>query len=268
MDLFSIKNKVVVVTGATGMIGRALVKGLMASECQIVALARNQEKISALLDEFSSDNLMGLSCDVTSETDLKSALDQILSKHGKVDALINAAGGNVPGATQLPNQPIFEISTDAIKEVMDLNLMGTVIPSKIFGEAMAEKNSGSIVNITSMANYQALSRVMGYSMAKSGVDMFTKWFACELARKFGDQLRVNAIAPGFFIGNQNRKLLLNDDDSLTERSEKVIAHTPMGRFGDVNELVGATQFLISEASSFITGIVIPVDGGFRAFSGV
>jgi NAD(P)-dependent dehydrogenase (short-subunit alcohol dehydrogenase family) len=184
-----------------------------------------------------------------------------------VDILVNAAGGNVQRA-RTDTQSVFEMPLDAFDEVVRLNLHGSVYPTLIFGEAMAEQRRGAIVNISSMASYQALSGVMGYSAAKAGIENFTRWMAVEMARRYGDRVRVNAIAPGFFIADQNRAVLINPDGSYTDRARAVIAHTPMGRFGAHAELNGAVQWLCSDAASFVTGVVVPVDGGFSAFSGI
>jgi len=270
MDLFSLKDKVVIITGGAGVIGGSLARHLAEQGCKLVVLNRSQEKINQRVAELKqiTPHVIGRVCDVLDRDQLQSTNDLILEEFGRIDVLINAAGGNIPGATQADAQSVFDLEIDAIDQAVDLNLHGTVYPSLIFGKTIAEGGAGSIINISSMATYSSISRVLGYSMAKSGVNTFTKWMACELARKYGDKVRVNAIAPGFFIGDQNRELLLNEDGSLTDRSKKVINKTPMGRFGDINELVGAVQFLCSDAASFITGVVMPIDGGFSAFSGV
>lgn len=259
-----------VITGGSGVIGGALSLHFAKEGAKVVILNRNLEKITKKvkeLQEFSPESF-GLVCDVLDAEGLHSVNKEILEKLGRIDILINAAGGNVSGATQLPDQNIFDLEIPAIDGVIDLNLRGALYPSLIFGKSIAEAGSGSIINISSMATYSAITRVLGYSIAKTGVNSMTQWMACEMAKKFGDQVRVNAIAPGFFIGEQNEKLLLNSDGSLTDRSKKVIANTPMGRFGKIEELAGAVQFLCSEAASFVTGVVLPVDGGFSSFSGV
>ncbi|MEO0332487.1 MAG: SDR family oxidoreductase, partial [Bacteroidota bacterium] len=193
---------------------------------------------------------------------------KILAQWGQIDVLINAAGGNMPGATVAPDQTVFDVSVDALRKVLDLNLMGSVLPTLVFGKSMAEQKSGSIINISSMAATHSITRVLGYSIAKAGIDMFTKWMATEMSLKFGDGIRVNAIAPGFFIGEQNRKLLTNEDGSLTERGKTIIQNTPMQRFGKAEELNGAVLYLCSDASMFVTGTISPIDGGFSSFSGV
>jgi NAD(P)-dependent dehydrogenase (short-subunit alcohol dehydrogenase family) len=192
-----------------------------------------------------------------------------LAKYGRVDILLNAAGGNMPGATISPEQTVFDLNISDLDKVTSLNFNGTVLPSMVFGEVMAKQRSGNIINFSSMAAMQSITRVLGYSTAKAAVSNFTAWMAMEMAMKFDGTVRVNAIAPGFFIGNQNRALLTNPDGSFTERGNKVINKTPMGRFGEARELVGAILFLASDkAASFVTGVVLPIDGGFSTFSGV
>lgn len=270
MRLFDIKDKVVVVTGGAGAIGGEIALHLSQMGCKLVIIGRDQEKIDQKVVQISkySPDAFGKSCDVLNAKELEATNEEIIRRLGKIDILINAAGGNIPGATQLPDQSVFDLQVEDIDQAIDLNLRGTLYPSLVFGRSIAENGSGSIINISSMATYSTISRVMGYSIAKSGVNSMTIWMAVEMARKFGDKIRVNAIAPGFFIGEQNRKLLIKEDGYLTERSEKIINNTPMGRFGEINELAGAVHFLCSDAASFITGVVLPVDGGFRAFSGV
>jgi len=206
---------------------------------------------------------MPVMCDVVDMEELICARTEILKRWKTIDILINCAGGNMPGANINPDQTFFDMNTEEWEKVLELNQNGTVYPCMVFGEVMAKKKKGSIINISSMATYSAMTRV-----AKSGMNIFTQWLATELAQKFGEGIRVNAIAPGFFIGDQNRAVLINPDGSYTERSYKVLAKTPMGRFGDISELNGIVQFLCSDAASFITGTIIPVDGGFSAFSGV
>ncbi|MFY0599344.1 MAG: SDR family oxidoreductase [Cyclobacteriaceae bacterium] len=270
MNDFSIKNKVTIITGATGVLGGSIARSFAEEGANLIVLGRNQEKLDATVEELRkiSPKVEGFICDVLDRNNLESVGDLILKSYNKVDVLVNVAGGNVPGATQKEDQRIFDLDLQDITQGIDLNLQGTIYPSLVFGKMIAESGNGSIINISSMAAYNSISRVMGYSIAKSGINSLTQWMACELASNYGDKVRVNAIAPGFFIGNQNKALLLKPDGSLTERSERVIHKTPMSRFGDINELNGAVQFLCSDAASFITGVVLPIDGGFSAFSGV
>ena len=193
---------------------------------------------------------------------------ELTASLGPIDILVNAAGGNVPGATLAPGNAIFDLPIQAIREVVDLNLLGTILPSQVFGAVMAAAGSGSIVNISSMTATRAISRVVGYSAAKAAVEQFTRWLAVELARSYGEGLRVNAIAPGFFIGEQNRALLIDDSGAPTERGAQIIAHTPAGRFGEADELAGTVVWLCSNSARFVNGVVVPVDGGFSVFGGV
>ncbi|MGC9341523.1 MAG: SDR family oxidoreductase [Bacteroidales bacterium] len=269
MNNFSIKDKVAIVTGGGGVLGSSIAKSFAEEGAKVVLLDIREDKLSEKIAELGSfGELTGLECNVLDKKSLENVCKSITHKWGCIDILLNIAGGNLPGATLLEDQSIFGMNIEDFDKVTNLNLKGTVLPSMVFGKEMAKKGSGSIINISSMATYSAITRVPGYSAAKSAVNSFTQWMATEMAQKFGDKIRVNAIAPGFFIGDQNRAVLLNPDGSYTERSNKVIAKTPMGRFGDINELNGIAQFLCSDAASFITGAVIPVDGGFSAFSGV
>lgn len=267
---FSVKNKIVVITGGSGVLGGSLAKSFAHAGASVVILGQTPEKVRASTAALQEINpkCKGYVCNVLEEEPLREVAKEIVSDFGTVDVLINAAGGNTPKATIADDKSLFDMNLSDFDFALQLNLHGTIYPSFVFGEIMAKKGRGSIINISSMAALSAITRVPAYSVAKTGVDGFTKWLATEMALKFGDKVRVNSIAPGFFIGDQNRKLLLNNDGSLTERSEKVIAKTPMRRFGDIDELNGAAQFLSSEAASFITGVVIPVDGGFSSFSGV
>ena len=194
--------------------------------------------------------------------------DEILEVFGQVDGLVNGAGGNRPGATVGPSEPLFGLDLTEYRQVLDLNLTGTLIPTLLFGENMAAHRSGSIINFSSAASAQAVTRVLGYSNAKAAVENLTRWLAVELAQRYGDGLRVNAVVPGFFIGNQNRALLLNPDGSRTERGERIIKNTPMGRFGEADEIFGAIHYLLAPASRFVTGTVLTIDGGFGCYSGV
>lgn len=268
--MFDLKNKIAVVTGGAGVLAGSISKSLLAAGVKVVLLDIREENVSARVTELKSisEHLIGLVSDVLSMEKLEQACQAIVEKWGRVDILINAAGGNMPRATLEETQTIFDMKMSDLDKVVDLNLNGSIYPSLVFGKVMAKQGEGSIVNVSSMATYSAITRVPGYSIAKTGINIFTQWLAMEMAMKFNEKIRVNAIAPGFFIGDQNRKVLINPDGSYTERSKKVIARTPMGRFGSIDELNGTVQFLCSEAASFITGVIIPIDGGFSSYSGV
>ena len=269
-SLFNIKEKVIAVTGAGGVLGGSISKSLSQSGAKIAVLDIRKENIDSQVHEIKAAGGMavGFYCNVLETSSLEEAAKKIIEKWNRIDVLINCAGGNVPGATLTPEQTIFDMKWEDWEKVVRLNQDGTIIPCLVFGKIMAKQRKGCIINISSMATYSALTRVPGYSVAKTGINIFTQWLATEMALKFGDQIRVNAVAPGFFIGDQNRAILINSDGSLTERSKKVLAKTPMGRFGDISELNGLVHFLCSDAAGFITGAIIPVDGGFSAFSGV
>ncbi|WP_206082092.1 SDR family oxidoreductase [Maribellus sediminis] len=270
MSIFDIRGKVAVVTGGSGTLGGSISKYLANEGVKVAVVGRTQENVDLRLGKIEKAGGigMGLVVDVLNVEELKQARETILKEWGRIDILVNTAGGNLPGATLTEDQTVFDMKIKDFNKVTDLNLNGTVYPSLVFGEVMGEQKSGSIINISSMATMSSITRVPGYSVAKSGVEIFTKWLAMEMATKFSEKVRVNAIAPGFFISTQNQKVLLNEDGSLTERSKKVIAKTPMGRFGSIDELNGAVHYLSSDAASFVTGTIIPVDGGFSSFSGI
>mgnify|MGYP003591972554 CR=1 FL=1 len=268
-ELFDIAGKVAIVTGGSGVLGSNISRSLLEAGVKVFIIGGHQENVDKVLDEFSSlGEVKGTACNVLDIEQVKKVKDEVLNLWGKIDILVNAAGGNIPGGTISDDKSIFDMKVEDMNKVVDLNLNGSVYPCLVFGEVMAKQGYGSIINVSSMATFAALTRVPGYSIAKSGIEIFTKWLAMEMATKFSEKIRVNAIAPGFFIGNQNRAVLINPDGSLTERSKKVLAKTPMKRFGDIKELNGAVQFLCSDAASFITGVVLPIDGGFSSFSGV
>jgi NAD(P)-dependent dehydrogenase (short-subunit alcohol dehydrogenase family) len=269
MTDFSLAGRVAVVTGGYGVLGGTIATGLAAAGARVAILGRRRDAADRKCDELraAGHEARTLVADVLDEESLRAARDERLDAWGQVDILLNAAGGNVARA-RTDKVPAFAMPMDAFSEVVNLNLHGTVGPSLIFGEAMAQGGRGSIVNVSSMAAMQAISGVLGYSVAKAAVENATKWLAVDLARRCSPALRVNAIAPGFFIAEQNRAVLLNADGSYTERATTIINRTPAGRFGRPEELVGAVVFLCSEAAAFVTGVVIPVDGGFSAFSGV
>jgi NAD(P)-dependent dehydrogenase (short-subunit alcohol dehydrogenase family) len=268
-DLFDLSGRVAIVTGGYGVLGSSMAHALAAAGARVVILGRRAEAADAVVEAIrtAGGEAMSAIADVVDENALREVRALIRATWGRIDILVNAAGGNVARARS-DNGPPFGIPLDAFDEVLRLNLHGTVLPSLIFGEAMAEQTRGCIINISSMASTQALSGVMGYSAAKAAVENFTKWLAVDLARRCGDGLRVNAISPGFFLATQNRAVLVNADGSWTPRALSVLAKTPMNRFGHHAELNGVLRFLCSDAASFVTGAVIPVDGGFSAFSGV
>jgi NAD(P)-dependent dehydrogenase (short-subunit alcohol dehydrogenase family) len=268
--MFDLSGKTAVVTGGTGVLGGALALGLAAAGAKVGVLGRRTEKAEAVAARIreGGGEAMALRADVQDKGQLEAARTQVLDAWGRLDILVNGAGGNLPEATAVGERSFFGLSQDALREVVALNLLGTVLPSQVFGEAMAEAGRGAVINISSMAAERPLTRVVGYAAAKAATDNFTRWLAVEFAQRYGPELRVNAIAPGFFIGEQNRDLLLNADGSPSERGRKIVEHTPMGRFGEPDELVGTAVWLASDASRFVTGVVVPVDGGFSAFSGV
>jgi NAD(P)-dependent dehydrogenase (short-subunit alcohol dehydrogenase family) len=269
-SLFKLEGKVAVITGGGGVLASEIGSGLSKAGVKIVFLDINEEAANIAAQKIIEQGgvATGLKTNVLDMDALKATRELVLEEYGRVDILLNAAGGNMAGASINPGQTIFDINIDAFNKVTDLNFKGTVLPSIVFGEVMANQKSGNIINISSMAALQAITRQVGYSASKAAVSNFTMWMAMELAMKYEGTIRVNAIAPGFFIGNQNRDLLVNPDGSFTERSTKILNNTPMGRFGEANELVGAVLFLASDSASFITGVVLPIDGGFSTFSGV
>lgn len=270
-ELLSLENKQYTLSGGTGTLGGSIAEYLVQNGAKVLLLGRSLDKLETKqreLNEIAQNSTYVFVVDVMNEASLSNLKDTIQKDFGRLDGLVNLAGGNIPGATLKPNQTIRDIEIDDTRKVVDINLFGTVMPTIILSELMVQQGHGSIVNISSMASKQTISRVLGYSMAKAGVDIFTKWMANELASKHGDKIRVNAIAPGFFIGNQNRRLLTNEDGSFTERGNDIIKNTPLGRFGDASELNGMVHYLLSNASSFVTGSIFDVDGGFSSFSGV
>ena len=270
-ELLSLKDKIYALSGGTGTLGGSIAEYLLQNGAKVLLLGRSLDKLEAKqreLNTIAENSAHIFVVDVMNEEALFDLRDAIEKDFGRLDGLVNLAGGNIPGATLKPDQTIHDIAIDDTRKVVDINLFGTVIPTIVLSELMVQQGHGSIVNISSMAAKQTISRVLGYSMAKAGVDIFTKWMANELASKHGDKIRVNAVAPGFFIGNQNKKLLTNEDGSFTERGNSIITNTPMGRFGDASELNGMVHYLLSDASSFVTGSIFDVDGGFSSFSGV
>lgn len=269
-DLFNLNGQTAIITGGGGALGSAMAFALAQAGAKTALLGRTAAPLAQQAERIrqSGGQAIALVADVLDETQLRQAKAKVLGQWGRLDILVNAAGGNRAGATIGPEQSLFDLSLPDFSAVTDLNLKGTLLPTLVFGEIMAEQQSGCIVNISSMAAQRPLTRVLGYSAAKAAVDNLTKWLAVEMAQKFSPRIRVNAIAPGFFVGEQNRALLLQTDGSLTPRGRTIIGATPMGRFGVAEELGSTLIWLASKGSQFITGIVVPVDGGFSAFAGV
>lgn len=266
--LFDINDRVIVITGGTGVLGTSMVEYLTAHGAKVAVLARNIEKGNQLVEQVKAKGgeAIFLQANVTNEAVMKQNAEEIAGKYGRIDVLINGAGGNMPGATIGPDNTIFDLKMDDFRRVVDLNLMGTVVPTLAFAEYMMKEKKGNIVNISSASALRPLTRVAGYGAAKAAVTNFTKYMAGELAIKFGEGFRVNALCPGFFITEQNRTLLTNPDGSYSDRGKTIIAHTPFRRFGDPEDLLGTLHYLVSDASKFVTGTVAIVDGGFDAFS--
>jgi len=269
-ELFSLEGQVAVVTGGTGVLGGAMARGLARAGAKVGVLGRHRETAEAALQAIEKDGgeALAMTADVLDRGQLEAARGAVVEQWGRLDVLINAAGGNMPSATLEPGQSFFDLPVEDMDPVIALNLEGTLLPSQVFGETMARAGQGRLVNISSMAAQRAMTRVLGYGAAKAAVENATRWLAVELARSFGDGLQVNAIAPGFFVGEQNRALLLNEDDTLTPRGQTIIDHTPAGRFGEPEDLISTLIWLCGPGASFVNGIVVAVDGGFSAFSGV
>ncbi len=266
---FNLEGKVIIVTGATGILGESFVNGLSEVGAKVVLIGRNKEVGEERTQKIHQEGgeALFIKADVLSKKELEDGRDAVLDTWGKIDGLVNAAGGNIPEAVIAPDADVFDVDMDALKRALDLNLYGTILPTTVFGRAMTHGETGSIVNISSMAAQTAITRVLGYSMAKAAIDNFTRWMCVELAQRYGDRIRINAIAPGFFVTNQNRKLLITED-GYTSRGEAVIRNTPYKRFGKPDELIGTLLWLLSDASLFVSGEVICVDGGFHVYSGV
>ncbi len=268
---YNFKDRTIVVTGGAGVLGGEMACALVGCGANVVILDRDTALAERLIQRFESTTAgraIVVYGDVLQPESLQTATETVLKEFGRIDGLINAAGGNKPQATTSAENSFFDLPPDALRFVFDLNILGTILPSQIIGKQMAQQKSGVILNISSMNSFRPLTRIPAYSAAKAGVSNFTQWLAVHMAQEYSANIRVNAIAPGFFIGQQNRRLLLNEDDSLTPRGQAIIAHTPMGRFGNPEDLLGVVLWLLSPASAFVTGVVIPIDGGFSAFSGV
>ena len=266
--LFDITGKVVVITGGTGIRGKAIARYLALEGAKVVILGRRAEAGNAIVADIKAagGEAMFLTTDVMKQEVLEQNLADIVAAYGRVDSLLNAAGGNMPGATIAPDGTFFDLKPEEFQKVLDLNLTGTVIPSQVFLKQMVKQGEGTIVNFSSMAAFRPMTRVAGYAAAKAGISNFTAFLATEVAKKFGEKIRVNAIAPGFFLTEQNRTLLTNPDGSWTQRGADVIRQTPFGRMGEPEELCGTIHYLISDAAKFVTGTVAVVDGGFNTFA--
>lgn len=267
-NLFNIKDNVVVITGGTGVLGRAIAKYLALEGAKVIILGRKEEvgqKIASDICEAGGVSEF-MKTDVMNQEVVQQNCDDIMRKYGRIDTLLNAAGGNMPGATIAPDKTFFDLDASQFQTVLNLNLTGTVIPTQVFLRPMVAQGKGSIINFSSMAAFRPMTRVCGYAAAKAGISNFTAYMATECAKKFGEGIRVNAIAPGFFITEQNRALLTNPDGTFTQRGQDVIRQTPFGRMGDPEELCGTIHYLMSEAAKFVTGTVAVVDGGFNAFA--
>lgn len=269
-NLYSLKDKVIVVTGGTGILGKAFIDGIVSFGGTAVIVGRNETEGNKRADEInaSGGTALFIKGDVLDERDMEKVRDRTLEKFGKINGLVNGAGGNMPQGVIQPDQDVFDMNVEGLKQVLDLNLYGTIIPTKVMGAVMAKNGGGSIVNISSVSSKQVITKVLGYSIGKAGVDCFTKWMAVETAKRYGDTIRINSIMPGFFLTEQNRTLLTNPDGSYTDRGNLVIKKTPMTRMGKPDELIGALVYLLSDASTFVNGTDLGVDGGFIAFGGV
>ncbi len=267
-SLFDIRDKVAVITGGTGVLGRAIARYLAGEGASVIILGRKEDVGNKIADDIRSAGGVCdfLKTDVMCQDTLQHNCDTIISRYGRVDCLLNAAGGNMSGATIPPDKTFFDLDASQFQAVLSLNLVGTVIPTQVFLKPMVGQSKGCIINFTSMAAFRPLSRVCGYAAAKAGISNFTAYMANECARKFGEGIRVNALAPGFFITEQNRSLLITPDGNYTQRGQDVIRQTPFGRMGMPEELCGTIHYLMSDASKFVTGTVAVVDGGFNAFA--
>jgi NAD(P)-dependent dehydrogenase (short-subunit alcohol dehydrogenase family) len=268
--MYDFTGRSILITGGTGVLGSAMVQTLVGCGANVAVLARDEAKANHLLESVSGPGLAIVAQgDVLERETLLEAAQKVVAEFGQIDGLINGAGGNKPEATAVPGRSFFDLPEAALRFVFDLNLLGTILPCQVFGRLMAERGEGVILNISSMSAFRPLTRVVGYGAAKAGVNNFTQWLAVHMAQEYSPRIRVNAIAPGFFLTEQNRFLLTDQETgTLTARGQSIIDHTPLGRFGVPDDLLGTVMWLLSPASAFVTGVVVPVDGGFAAFSGV
>lgn len=269
-DMFTLNNKTIVVTGSTGILGASFIAAIAKAGGKLVLLGRNMEIAESRAHDIcaSGGNAIAIKADVLNEDELNKACEKAQHAFGPIHGLVNAAGGNLPAAVIDPTANIFSLDMDALKKVYELNLMGTVLPTQVFGRSIAHAGDGSIINISSVSATQALTRVLGYSIAKAGVEAYTRWMAIELAQRYKDAIRINAIVPGFFLTEQNKQLLMTPSGEYSPRAQKIIQQTPFGRLGNPAELEGALIWLLSDASKFVSGTTIAIDGAFSAFSGV
>ena len=269
-SLFSLKNKVAVVTGGTGVLGSSMVRALAMAGAKVAIVGRRKEVADDLAKQIKKEggDAIGASADVLNAQQLVEARKVILDTFGSIDILVNGAGGNMAGATIPTDKTFLDLKVEEFQKVVELNLTGSVLPSQILAEPIMTARSGCIINISSMAAYLPITRVVGYSAAKAAISNFTQWMAVEMAKKFGEGIRVNAIAPGFFLTEQNRTLLTNNDGGLTDRGKSVINQTPFGRFGKPDELASTLIWLCSDGAKFVSGVVVAVDGGFSSYAGV
>ena len=264
------RGKVAVVTGAGGVLCSVVAEALAAEGASVAVLDIREdvaEKVAKAIRE-KGGKAIAIKADVTNRESVESACKKVLEAFGTVDFLINGAGGNVQRASTSETQTFFDVPQDALRFVIDLNLLGTIVPCQVFGKVMAEKGEGAVLNFSSMNAVRPLTKIPGYSASKAGVSNFTQWLAVHLAQNYSKKIRVNAVAPGFFITTQTKYLLVSDDGTPSPRGKSVLEHTPMGRFGEPEDLVDTVLYLLSEDAAFVTGVVIPVDGGFSSYAGV
>ncbi len=269
--LFNIQGQTAVITGGSGILGSAMAHGLAQAGANVVVIGLHEEKASAAAEAITAQggNALAIACNALERAELQRAFEQVTATFGQVDILVNGAGGNAPQATTSPDNLFFDLDQAAIDSVFAQNFTGTLLSCQVFGRGMAERGQGCIINIASMNALRPLTRIPAYSAAKAAVANFTQWLAVHMAQEYDPRIRVNAIAPGFFLTDQNRFLLTDKESGAwTPRGQAILNHTPMGRFGAPEDLIGTLLWLVSPASAFVTGIVVPVDGGFSAFSGV
>jgi NAD(P)-dependent dehydrogenase (short-subunit alcohol dehydrogenase family) len=269
--MFSLQGKVAVVTGGGGVLCAAICRGLASAGAKVAVLDLMEPAAQRVAQELiaGGGEAMAAKADVLSRESVEAARDAVLARLGRVDILINGAGGNKPQATTGPTLSFFDLPQDAFQWVFNLNFVGTLVPCQVFGKLMADQGAGDILNISSMNAFRPLTRIPAYSAAKAAVSNFTQWLAVHLSQEYSTKIRVNAIAPGFFLTEQNRFLLTDKETGdLTARGKAIIGHTPMARFGDPDDLIGVVLWLLSPSAGFVNGVVVPIDGGFSAFSGV